>query len=131
MPPQKAVFIVDDDPSMLDCISGLVRQRGFETVLFNSVGAVKHHRNFEQAFCIVLDIGLSDGSGIELRQWLASSGVTVPVIFITGDDGDATRTAAIQAGCIAFLTKPFSAKSLIEPIHRAWVNYGTAGREHS
>jgi DNA-binding response OmpR family regulator len=43
----------------------------------------------------------------------------LPVIFITGNDSDANRSAAIEAGCIAYLTKPFSARSLIEPVERA------------
>jgi len=43
----------------------------------------------------------------------------LPVIFITGNDNDATRLAALQSGCIAYLTKPFLAKSLIEPIELA------------
>jgi DNA-binding response OmpR family regulator len=43
----------------------------------------------------------------------------VPVIYITGNDNPATRMAALESGCIAYLTKPFSAKSLIEPLERA------------
>jgi len=67
----------------------------------------------------VLDINLSDGSGIELRHQLAQKGVRVPVIYITGNDSDATRMAAMASGCLAYLTKPFTARSLIEPIERA------------
>jgi FixJ family two-component response regulator len=43
----------------------------------------------------------------------------VPVVFITGKDNPATRMAAMESGCIAYLTKPFSAQSLLEPIERA------------
>jgi len=43
----------------------------------------------------------------------------VPVIYITANDNPATRMAALESGCIAYLTKPFSAKSLIEPIEQA------------
>jgi DNA-binding response OmpR family regulator len=38
------------------------------------------------------------------------------VIYITANDSDTIRTAAMESGCIAYLTKPFPAKSLIEPI---------------
>ena len=67
----------------------------------------------------MLDINLSDGSGIELRHQLADRGVMAPVIYITGNDSDATRMAALASGCLAYLTKPFSAQALIEPIQRA------------
>jgi CheY-like chemotaxis protein len=40
----------------------------------------------------------------------------VPVIYITASDNPAVRTAALDSGCIAFLTKPFTAQSLIEPL---------------
>ena len=116
---RKAVFVVDDDPSMLKGMRRLLRQHGYETVPFETAKALKKHNNFDQALCIVLDVNLSDGSGIELRHQLVESGVDVPVIYITGNDSDATRTAAIASGCLAYLTKPFTAQSLIEPIARA------------
>ena len=119
MSPKKSIFIVDDDPSMLKGVRRLLRQHGYETVPFETARALKRHDNFDEAFCIILDINLGDGSGIELRHQLVESGVTLPVIFITGNDSDATRMAAMASGCLAYLTKPFTAQSLIEPIERA------------
>jgi len=116
---RKAVFVVDDDPSMLKGVSRLLRQYGFETVSFDTAKALRDHGDFGQAFCIVLDVNLSDGSGIELRHQLAKSGIALPVIYITGNDSHATRMAAVASGCVAYLTKPFTAQSLIEPIERA------------
>lgn len=119
MKQRKAVYVVDDDPSMLKGMRRLLKQHGYETVPFETARALKKHDKFDQALCIVLDVNLSDGSGIELRHQLAESGVNVPVIYITGNDSDATRTAAMASGCLAYLTKPFTAQSLIEPIERA------------
>jgi FixJ family two-component response regulator len=116
---RKVVFVVDDDPSMLKGLRRLLRQYGFEAVPFETAMALKDHGDFAQAFCIVLDINLSDGSGIELRHQLAESGVALPVIYITGNDSDAKRMAAMESGCIAYLTKPFTAQALIEPIEIA------------
>ncbi len=42
----------------------------------------------------------------------------VPVIYMTGNDNPAVRKAALNSGCIAFLTKPFSTQELIEPLKR-------------
>jgi len=59
-----------------------------------------------------LDINLNDGlSGIELRHRLKAAGISVPVIYMTGNDNPAVRVAALQSGCVAYLTNPFSAKS--------------------
>jgi FixJ family two-component response regulator len=118
-PHRKAVFLVDDDPSMLKGMRRLLKQYGYETVAFETAKALKDHDNFDQAFCFVLDVNLSDGSGIDLRHHLAQQGVAVPVIYVTGNDSHATRMAAMASGCLAYLTKPFTAQSLIEPIERA------------
>ena len=104
---------------MLKGVRRLLKQHGFETVPFETAKALKKHSGFDEAFCIVLDINLSDGSGIELRHQLAENGVDLPVIYITGNDSEATRMAAMASGCLAYLTKPFTAQSLIEPIERA------------
>ena len=104
---------------MLKGVRRLLKQHGYDTVPFETAKALRDHGDFGQAFCIVLDINLSDGSGIDLRHQLADSGVVLPVIYITGNDSHATRMAAMASGCLAYLTKPFTAQSLIEPIERA------------
>jgi FixJ family two-component response regulator len=54
-----------------------------------------------------------------LRHHLKADGVSVPVIYITGNEDPAVREAALKSGCIAFLTKPFSTQALIEPLEKA------------
>jgi FixJ family two-component response regulator len=116
---RKLVFVVDDDLGTLRGVKRLLRQLGYESVLFPSAEAFKNHDDFEEAICVVLDIDLNGESGIELRHDLKAAGISVPVIYITADDNLGTRMAALESGCIAYLTKPFSAKSLIEPLEKA------------
>ena len=104
---------------MLRGMKRLLREHGFDVVLFDSAEALRKHDGFGEAFCIVLDVNLNDGSGIDLRHQLTAAGISLPVIYITGNDNHTTRMAALQSGCIAYLTKPFPAKSLIEPIELA------------
>jgi FixJ family two-component response regulator len=86
---------------------------------FSSADAFQKHDDFEQAICVVLDINLNEDSGIDVRLRLKTAGISLPVIYITGKDNPATRMAAVDSGCLAYLTKPFAAKSLLEPIARA------------
>jgi FixJ family two-component response regulator len=118
---RKLVIVVDDDPGILRGVRRLLRQHGYDSVLYSSADALQRNGNFDQAICVVLDINLSDESGIEVRYRLKAAGVSLPVIYITGKDNDATRMAAMESGCLAYLTKPFAAQSLIEPIERASV----------
>jgi FixJ family two-component response regulator len=103
---------------MLRGIKRLLREHGFASELFERGAALLRHGSYDSACCLIIDINLSDGSGIELRHRLADIGVNLPVIYITGNDNHATRMAAMASGCIAYLTKPFTARSLIEPIQR-------------
>src|SRR5258705_2512819 len=119
MPYRTLVLVVDDDTGMLKCVKRLLQQHAYELILFSSAHAFKSHTDFEKAVCVILDINLNDGSGIELRHGLKAAGVSVPVIYITGNESPAVREAALGSGCVAILTKPFSAQELIEPLRRA------------
>jgi FixJ family two-component response regulator len=119
MPVRNFVLVVDDDRGMLKGVQRLLRQHAYEPILFSSAQAFKNHTDFEKAVCVILDINLNEGSGIELRRCLKANGVSVPVVYITGNEDPAVRTAALASGCIALLTKPFSAQSLIEPLKKA------------
>jgi FixJ family two-component response regulator len=120
MSPKNCVFVVDDDPSMRKGIGNLLRIHGFHAALFDSAESLQNHKDFSRAFCIILDINLNGVSGIALRRTLAISGINLPIIYITGNDDHATRTAAIASGCAAYLSKPFLPKSLVESIDSAY-----------
>ena len=119
LPERNLVFVVDDDAMMLKSVARLLRQLGYASVLFPSAEAFANHTDFDGVICVLLDINLGDVSGIEVRRQLKEANISVPVIYITGNDSPTVRRAAHQSGCLAYLTKPFSAKSLMEPLHRA------------
>jgi FixJ family two-component response regulator len=119
VPNRNVVFVVDDDPGTLKGVKRLLREHGYDSVLFQSAEAFRNHDDFDGALCIILDINLNDESGIEVRRGLTAAGISVPVIYITASDNDTVRMAATESGCLAYLTKPFSAKSLIEPLDSA------------
>lgn len=116
---RKVVFVVDDHPGTLRGVKRLLREYGYDSVLFPSAAAFQNHDNLEEAFCVILDIDLNDETGIELRHRLKAAGIYLPVIYITASDNPGTRMAAMESGCIAYLTKPFSAKSLMDSVERA------------
>ena len=78
-------MVVDDDPGILKGLQRLLRPHSYEPILFSSAEAFKNHTDFEKAVCVILDINLNDGSGIELGHHLKAEGVSVPVIYMTGE----------------------------------------------
>ena len=119
MPSRNVVFVVDDDPGTLKGLKRLLREHGYDSVLFPSAEALENYDDFDAACCLILDINLNKESGIELRHRLKAAGISLPVIYITANDNPAVRMAALASGCIAYLTKPFAARLLLEPVAKA------------
>ena len=115
---RKLIVVVDDDPSMLKGVQRLLTARGFDTKGFPSAERFLASPARHGAACFLLDIHLDGMSGIELRRRLAAAGCTVPVIFMTAFDDEATRRQAVAVGCIAYLHKPFPAQLLFGAIDK-------------
>jgi DNA-binding response OmpR family regulator len=76
--------------------------------------------------CVIFDINLGDGSGIELGHGLKANGICVPVIYMTGNENPAVRKAAFDSGCIAFLIKPFPVRDLLASLKSLARHTGSA-----
>src|SRR5688572_736493 len=114
----KRIIVLDDDISVLTAVDRVLKMHGFTAEVFREIEAFRKGAHFDGASCLVLDINLNGHCGIELRRQLAREGVSVPVIFITAVDNSATRAAALQAGCVAYLQKPFASRDLIGAIEQ-------------
>jgi FixJ family two-component response regulator len=114
----KRIIVLDDDASVLRALQRVLKAHGFNAEVFGTVEAFLDSAPLSDASCLVLDIDLNGTSGIELKRQLADAGVSVPVIFITGADDEAKRKAALDAGGVACLKKPFPSGALIEAIQK-------------
>jgi FixJ family two-component response regulator len=112
------VSIVDDNPSVLKSVDWLLRAAGYNTELFSSGEDFLDHAASSTARCLVTDIDLGTMSGIELARQLATRGLGLPVVFMSGCSSH--EQAALEAGCVAFLCKPFPANLLIESVEKAF-----------
>jgi FixJ family two-component response regulator len=113
------VLVVDDDPSTRKAMARLLRLRGFDAELFESGEAFLAQADWRAALCAVFDIQLPGITGIELRQRLAGVQAPLPIIFMTANDSDAMRRSAEEAGCVAYLSKPFTLQTLASAIDAA------------
>ena len=117
--PQTVVIVVDDNAGFLKSVARLLAHNGIESRTFASAEALLDSGSAQTATCLLLDIHLGGISGIELRRRLAASGSKCPVIFMTGNDNDAARNEAMDAGCIDYLRKPFARHVLLDAIGKA------------
>jgi FixJ family two-component response regulator len=114
----RTIVIIDDNPSMLQSLNRLLSAHGFRVRTFASAESFLDDVAECEADCLLLDIHLGGISGIDLQRRLISSGADLPVIFMTAIDNETTRQEAFDAGCIAYLRKPFLGKLLIDAIDR-------------
>jgi FixJ family two-component response regulator len=112
------VAVVDDDAAMRMSIERLLRASGYTIAAFASAEAFLRSRIADRAIGVVLDIHLGGMSGIEMRRGLVDAGATIPVIFITAFDDEATRKEALALGYVDYLQKPFEASRLINALER-------------
>jgi FixJ family two-component response regulator len=115
----KIVAVIDDDPQMRASTATLLQAHGYRAETFDSAETFFACVSSSKAVCLVVDIQLRDISGIELARQLTMDGFKFPIIFMTGLDDETVKRRADAAGGIAFLTKPFQAKTLIDAIKKA------------
>jgi FixJ family two-component response regulator len=112
------VTVVEDNPAFLKSLTRLLRVYGFESRTFASAEALLDSDEVRTTTCLLLDIHLGGISGIELRRRLTAAGSNSPVIFMTAIDDEATRKEAMNAGCVAYLHKPFAPQLLLEALEK-------------
>jgi FixJ family two-component response regulator len=113
----RTIAVVEDDPSMLQGLNRLLLAHGYRVERFTSAESFLDDVAGREATCLLVDIHLGGMSGTDLKRRLASSGSDMPVIFMTAIDNEVTRQDAFDAGCVAYLRKPFLAKLLIDAIN--------------
>src|SRR5437870_12958005 len=107
-----AVFVIDDDDYVRKAIQGLLKSVGLRSEIFGTAQEFLGCKQPDGPSCLVLDVRLPGVSGLDFQRELATAGIRIPIIFITGH-GDIPMTAkAMTSGAVEFLTKPFRDQDL-------------------
>lgn len=113
------VSIVDDDVSIRNALSALIRSVGLRVETFSSATQFLQAPRPLQPACLVLDVRLPGLNGLELQRQLANGANALPIIFITGHGDIPMSVRAMKAGAVEFLTKPFRDQELLDAIQHA------------
>lgn len=122
------VLVVDDDASVREALSSLMRSVGLRVQTFASAQGFLQSPRPDIAACLVLDVRLPGLSGLDLQRELASAGESMPIIFITGHGDIPMSVRAMKAGAAEFLAKPFRDQDLLDAIQDALERDGAARR---
>jgi len=113
------ITVVDDDDSVRKATSLLVESFGFRTAAFASAERFLGSDTLDETSCLILDLQLPGMNGLQLQSHLVVGGHHIPIIFITAYDEKDSRQRAMQAGAVAFLSKPFSDELLLQTVRAA------------
>src|ERR687891_1909597 len=113
------IYVVDDDRSIRDSLSNLIRSVGLNVQTFASAQEFLTSHRPGAPSCLVLDVQLPGLSGLDLQRELARDEVQIPIIFITGHGDIPMTVRAMKAGAIEFLTKPCRDDDLLRAIEQA------------
>jgi FixJ family two-component response regulator len=125
------ISIIDDDVCAREATAGVVRSLGYAFMTFVSAEDFLGSDRVNSASCLITDMHLPGLSGLELYQRLRADGLAVPTIFVTGHPDETTRTQALSAGAIAFLSKPFGKKTMHDCLKAALSRHETDVLHHS
>ena len=128
---RSVVFVLDDDESVRRGLDRLLRSDGLDVECFASATELMARPLPARPACIVLDLRLPGGSGLEVQDELARAGWDSPVIFITGYGDAGSSVRALKAGAVDFLEKPVSDQTLLEIVHAALNRSRKARRQQS
>lgn len=117
--PPPTVFIVDDDPAMLDSVSLLLESAGLSTECYSSARMFLETYRSHRPGCLILDVRMPEMSGLELQEVLTAHGANIPIIFITGHGDVPMSVKAMKAGALDFLEKPFDDETLVFCVRQA------------
>ena len=119
---QGTIFVVDDDRYVLDSISTLLREYGFNIIQFsNGQEAVKRFAS-EPVDLVLTDINMPGMSGIQLLEKIRFLDHETPVLLMTAYADLDTAVQAIQKGAFDFIIKPYRPPYLVHAVEKG-INY--------
>jgi len=113
------VYVVDDDASIRESLSSLIRSAGMVVEVFASPLDFLAKSDLNELSCAVLDVRMPDLDGLALQDKLTDKGKEIPIVFITGHGDVPQAVRAMKAGAIDFLNKPFDDTDLLNAISHA------------
>ncbi|HMH16253.1 MAG TPA: response regulator [Edaphobacter sp.] len=118
LPSSEMIYIVDDDASVVDALSSLLRANGKQVEIFTSGQDFLDFERHDSCACLILDLRMPGLNGLQVQESIAAQ-TTIPVIFITGRGDIPSTVTAMKGGAIDFLTKPIDETALLVCIEKA------------
>ncbi len=123
------LLIIEDDLDLGQALQRALKSDGLTSEWLRRVGNVPHAFNGRDFDCILLDLGLPDGSGMELLRRWRGAGIEAPIIVITAKAMLEDRLEGLDGGADDFIVKPFATAELVSRIRAVMRRYSRQSSE--
>jgi two-component system response regulator FixJ len=113
------VHVVDDEEPVRKSLAFLLTMTGFTVRVHDSATSFLRIAPTAGKACLITDLRMPDMNGVELLERLKDAGASIPAVVITGHGDVPMAVAAMKAGAVDFIEKPFESEALVEAIKRA------------
>ncbi|WP_097302766.1 response regulator transcription factor [Pseudomonas chlororaphis] len=116
---QQLVYVVDDDPGMLDSTVWLLESVGLKALPFTSGREFLEHCDPSLDACVLLDVRMPGMGGLNVQEELRQRDIHLPLIFVSGHADVPIVVRAFKAGAVDFIEKPYNEQLLLDSVQQA------------
>jgi FixJ family two-component response regulator len=115
----REIFIVDDDPLVLNALSVVLSREGYQVTGFGEGGSFLAAAKTRTPTCIILDVHMPGQSGLDILKELNAQQYPAPIFIISGVGDIPMAVEAIKNGALDFIQKPFDASTVVTRVREA------------
>ena len=113
------VYIADDDAAVCDAVTYLFESNGYTVKSFTCSESLLAVVNEKTTGVLILDLFMTNMSGLALQAELQNRGIGLKIIFISGYGDIEKSVQAIRSGAVDFIEKPYTNKQLLNSVEEA------------
>jgi FixJ family two-component response regulator len=113
------VAIVDDDKSIRNATSDLLKAVGYTSIAFEDAETFLQSPTRAAVACLVADMRMPGMSGLELYEALVAAGQLIPTVIMTAHPEERTQSRARAVGIPCYLSKPFTPDEFLDCVAEA------------
>jgi two-component system, LuxR family, response regulator FixJ len=117
--PIREIFVVDDDPTARESLATLLVEAGFRVTLFADGASVVGEARTRTPVCIVLDLHMPGGSGLDILTRLDARHYSAPVLVVSGRSDIPVVVEAIKRGAFDYIEKSRVSDDLVARVREA------------
>ena len=118
-PTSGEIFVVDDDPMVLNALSVVLSREGYQVTGFAEGASFLAVAKSRTPICVILDVHMPGQSGLDILKELNAQQYPAPIFIISGIGDIPMAVEAIKNGALDFIEKPFDATTVVTRVREA------------